>query len=421
MKLGGIKVIKERYEQAKKIYKRIGVDPDVAVEALKQIPISMHCWQGDDVSGFEGEVPLSGGIQATGNYPGKARTPAELMADIDQALRLIPGCHRINLHASYGVFEDGFVDRDQIEPKHFAKWVAFAKERDLGLDFNPTFFSHVKSEVATLSSEDENIRAFWIEHGKRSLKVAEFFAEALGKPTLMNIWIPDGFKDIPADRTTPRARLKEALDQILATDYDRDKVMVAVESKVFGIGIESYTVGSHEFYLNYAAKNNILCLLDNGHYHPTEMVSDKVSSMLLFSPKMALHVTRPVRWDSDHIVLLDDETKEIAKEIIRHGPEKVLLGLDFFDASVNRVAAWVIGMRNMQKALLQALLTPHEQLAALQEKRQFTELLMLQEELKLYPVGDVWDYFCQVNGVPVKEEWFKDVKQYETDVLMKRG
>lgn len=413
-------MIKERYEQAKIIYEKLGIDTELALEKLKQIPISMHCWQGDDVTGFEGDGALSGGIQATGNYLGKARNPQELMQDIDKALSLIPGNHRINLHANYAIFEDGYVDRDKLEPKHFSKWVEFAKERNLGLDFNPTFFSHTKSSLATLSSENEEIRKFWIEHGKRSLKIAEYFATELKTPCLVNIWIPDGFKDIPADRTAPRARLKNSLDQILATEYNKDKVIVAVESKVFGIGIESYTVGSHEFYMNYAAKNDILCLLDNGHYHPTEMVSDKISSMLLFFPKVALHVTRPVRWDSDHIVLFDDETREISKEIIRHGSDKVLIGLDFFDASVNRVAAWVIGMRNMQKSLLQALLTPHEKLSTLQEERKLTELLMLQEELKLYPVGDVWDYFCELNGVPVKESWFEEIKRYENDVLIRR-
>ncbi len=411
---------KQRYELAKEMYKQIGIDTDQALEALKNIPISMHCWQGDDVAGFEGDGALSGGIQTTGNYPGKARTPKELMADIDKALSLIPGTHRINLHANYAIFEDGFADRNELEPKHFRKWVEFAKERGLGLDFNPTYFSHPKSEVATLSSEDEEIRKFWIEHGQACLRIAEYFATELGTPCSMNIWIPDGFKDIPADRMAPRARLKDSLDQILSIDYDKEKVLVAVESKVFGIGMESYTVGSHEFYMNYAAKNDLLCLLDNGHYHPTEMVHDKISSMLLFSPKVALHVTRPVRWDSDHVVLLDDETKEIAKEIIQHGSENVLLALDFFDASINRVAAWVIGMRNMQKALLNALLTPHETLATLQHERQLTELMMLQEEVKLYPMGDVWNYFCEINGVPTKQHWFEEIKQYEEDVLMNR-
>jgi len=409
-----------RYEEARKIYKKLGIDTAVALEKLKAIPISIHCWQGDDVSGFEGVGILSGGIQVTGNYPGKARTPEELMADINMALSLIPGCHRLNLHASYAVFEDGGVDRNQLEPEHFAKWVRFAKDRNLGLDFNPTYFAHPKSDVATLSSEDEEIRSFWIEHGQRCIKIAEYFATELGSPSLLNIWIPDGFKDIVADRTAPRARLKDSLDQIIGINYDKSKVNVAVESKVFGIGLESYTVGSHEFYLNYAAKNDLLCLLDNGHYHPTELVSDKISSMLLFSEKVALHVTRPVRWDSDHIVLFDDETREIAKEIIRHGPERVLLGLDFFDASVNRVAAWVIGVRNMQKALLYALLTPHDRLAKLQSERKLTEVLMLQEEIKTYPLGDVWNYFCEQNDVPVGEAWFEEINKYEKDVQLKR-
>lgn len=412
----------QRYESAKEIYKSIGVNTDEVVEKLKQVAISMHCWQGDDVGGFEGAGELSGGIQATGNYPGKARTPEELMADIDKALSLIPGTHRINLHANYAIFEKGEqVDRDKLEPKHFAKWVEFAKERGLGLDFNPTYFSHEKAEGLTLSSQDEDVRKFWIDHGKACIRISEYFAKELNSPCLMNIWIPDGFKDIPADRMSPRARLKDSLDQILSIDYDKSLVNVAVESKVFGIGMEACTVGSHEFYMNYAAKNNILCLLDNGHYHPTEVVSDKIPSMLLFSEKLALHVTRPVRWDSDHVVLFDDETKEIAKEIVRcNALDRVLIGLDFFDASINRVSAWVVGMRNMQKALLYALLTPNETLSNLQEEKNYTELMMMQEELKLYPFGDVWNYFCQANQVPEKEDWFKEVKEYETQVLLKR-
>lgn len=412
--------VEERYEAAKESYRNIGVDTDQVLENLKNVPISMHCWQGDDVAGFEGEGALSGGIQATGNYLGKARTPKELMEDIDKAMSLIPGKHRLNLHASYAVFEDGFVDRDALEPKHFKKWVEFAKKRGLGLDFNPTYFSHPKAEEATLSSENEEIRQFWIRHGQACLRISEYFAEELGTPCTMNIWIPDGFKDIPSDRKAPRARLKDSLDQILAAGYDKEKVNVAVESKVFGIGMESYTVGSHEFYMNYAAKNDILCLLDNGHYHPTEVVSDKISSMLLFSDKVALHVTRPVRWDSDHVVLLDDETKEIAKEIVMSGTEHVLLALDFFDASINRISAWVVGMRNMQKALLTAMLRPNEKLKGLQENREFTELMVMQEELKLYPAGDVWNYFCEINGVPAKEDWFQEVKAYENNILLKR-
>lgn len=414
--------VKERYEAAKEIYRAVGVDTDAALEALKNIPVSMHCWQGDDVIGFDGAGALSGGIQATGNYPGRARTPEELMADMDEALSLIPGTHRINLHASYAVFEEGeWADRDKLEPKHFAKWVEFAKERGLGIDFNPTLFSHAKAENATLSSEVLEIRKFWIDHVKACIRISEYFAKELGTPCTMNIWIPDGFKDIPADRTAPRARLKDSLDQILSIDYDKSNVFVAVESKVFGIGMESCTVGSHEFYMNYASKNDILCLLDSGHYHPTEVVSDKISSMLLFFDKVALHVTRPVRWDSDHVVLFDDETRAIAGEIIRGGADRVLLALDFFDASINRISAWVVGMRNMQKALLNALLLPNARMAELQNNRQFTELMMLSEEMKTYPLGDVWDYFCEQNGAPVKEAWFEEVKRYEADVLAKRS
>ena len=413
--------VKERYEAAKEIYRAAGVDTDAALEALKNIPVSMHCWQGDDVIGFDGAGALSGGIQATGNYPGRARTPEELMSDMDKALSLIPGTHRINLHASYAVFEDGeWADRDKLEPKHFAKWVEFAKERGLGIDFNPTLFSHVKAENATLSSEVPEIRRFWIDHVKACIRISEYFAQELGTPCTMNIWIPAGFKDIPADRTAPRARLKDSLDQILSIDYDKSKVYVAVESKVFGIGMESCTVGSHEFYMNYASKNDILCLLDSGHYHPTEVVSDKISSMLLFFDKVALHVTRPVRWDSDHVVLFDDETREIAKEIVRGGADRVLLALDFFDASINRISAWVVGMRNMQKALLNALLLPNGKMAELQNERKFT-VMMLSEEMKTYPLGDVWDYFCEQNGAPVKEAWFEEVKRYEADVLVKRS
>ncbi len=412
---------KERYEAAREAYKAVGVDTDAALEALKKIPVSMHCWQGDDVVGFDGAGSLSGGIQTTGNYPGKAASPEELMADIDKALSLIPGTHRINLHASYAIFEAGEkVDRDKIEPKHFAKWVEFAKQRGLGIDFNPTCFSHPKAENGTLSSEIPKIRKFWIDHCKACLKISEYIAAELGKPVTMNIWIPDGLKDIPADRMAPRRRLKDSLDQILSIGYDRSKVYVAVESKVFGIGMESYTVGSHEFYMNYAAKNDLLCLLDNGHYHPTEMVSDKISSMLLFFDKVALHVTRSVRWDSDHVVLFDDETREIAKEIIRNGADRVLLALDFFDASINRISAWVVGMRNMQKALLYALLQPNAAMAKLQEERNFTELMMISEELKCYPFGDVWNYFCEINGVPAKGDWFKEVLTYEKEVLSKR-
>ncbi|NLK74209.1 MAG: L-rhamnose isomerase [Clostridiales bacterium] len=414
---------KQRYESAREIYKRIGVDTDAVLETLKGISISMHCWQGDDVKGFDQDGPLSGGIQATGNYPGKARTPEELMADMDKVFSLVPGKHKINLHASYAIFEDGeHADRDKLEPKHFRKWVEFAKERGLGIDFNPTFFSHSMADSGlTLSSPDDKVRNFWIEHGKACIRISEYFATELGQPCAMNIWIPDGYKDVPADRYSPRARFKDSLDQILSIDYDKEKVLVCLESKVFGIGVESYTVGSAEFCMKYAAYKGILSLMDNGHYHPTEVVSDKLSSMLLFDEKVALHVTRPVRWDSDHVVLFDDETKEIAKEIVRNDAlDRVLIGLDFFDASINRVAAWVTGMRNMQKALLYALLTPYKELAKLQNDGEFTKLMVLQEELKLYPFGDVWNYFCQINGVPEKEDWLDVVKQYEEEVLLKR-
>lgn len=412
----------QRYEETRKIYAEIGVDTDRALETLRHIPISMHCWQGDDVLGFDQDGPLSGGIQATGDYPGRARTPEELMQDIDKAMSLIPGKHKLNLHASYGIFENGeTADRDALEPKHFKKWVGFAKKHGIGLDFNPTFFSHPKAEPFTLSSPDEEIRQFWIRHGQACLRISQYFAEELGQPCVMNIWIPDGYKDIPADRLGPRARFKDSLNQILSIPYDKKKVYVCLESKVFGIGKESYTVGSSEFCLEYAAKNGIISLMDNGHYHPTEVVSDKIPSLLLFQDKLALHVTRSVRWDSDHVVLFDDETKEIAKEIIRNDAiDRIFLALDFFDASINRIAAWVVGMRNMQKALLYALLSPNQRLKELQNTGDFTDLMAEQEELKMYPFGDVWNYFCSQCGVPERGEWMKEVRAYEKEVLMQR-
>lgn len=412
----------DRYQAARERYAAMGVDTDAALRTLDGVSISMHCWQGDDVRGFDQTGPLTGGIQTTGNYPGRARTPQELMQDIDEALRLIPGRHKLNLHASYAIFREGeFADRDALRPEHFEPWVQFAKERGLGLDFNPTFFSHPRAASFTLSSPDEETRRFWIDHGRACIRISQYFAEQLGQPCVMNIWIPDGYKDTPADRTGPRARFKDSLDQILAEPYDREKVFVCLESKVFGIGMESYTVGSSEFCINYAAKNGILSLLDNGHYHPTEVVSDKISAMLLFQDRLALHVTRGVRWDSDHVVRYDDETREIAKEIAQPGVlERVFLALDFFDASINRIAAWVIGMRNFQKALLSALLTPHARFKALQDEGRFTELLALQEELKVYPFGDVWEQYCAQQGVPGTDEWFAEVERYEADVLSKR-
>ncbi len=412
----------KRYESAKLIYEKIGVDTEKAIRKLKDIEISMHCWQGDDVKGFDKKGPLTGGIQATGNYMGAARTPLELMKDMDKVLSMVAGKHKINLHSNYAIFEEGgFVDRDKIEPKHFEKWVEFAKKRDIGIDFNPTFFSHEKAEKFTLSSPDEEIRKFWIRHGQACLKIAEYFATELNKPCVMNIWIPDGYKDIPADRISPRERFKNSLDEILSIPYDKNKVFVCLESKVFGIGFESYTVGSSEFCLNYANKKGIVPLMDNGHYHPTEFVSDKISAMLLFHDKIALHVTRPVRWDSDHVVLFDDETKEIAKEIIKADAiERVFLALDFFDASINRVAAWITGMRNMQKALLYALLSPHEELKRLQNESEYTELMTIQEELKVYPFADIWNYFCYINNVKERQDWFDEIKEYEKEVLSKR-
>lgn len=412
-----------RYEYAKDMYAKIGIDTEAAIEKLSALPISMHCWQGDDVVGFDSKEALSGGIQTTGNYPGKATTPDELMADIDKACSLIPGKKKLNLHASYAIFENGeFADRDAIEPKHFAKWVAYAKERNMGIDFNPTFFSHpmVKDNL-TLSSPDEEVRAFWVRHGKACLKIAEYFAQETGVPCVMNIWIPDGYKDIPADRLAPRARFKESLDEILSIDYDKEKVYITLESKVFGIGLESYTVGSAEFSLSYVNYKGITPLMDNGHYHPTEVVSDKISSLLLFNEKIALHVTRGVRWDSDHVVIFDDETKEIAKEIVAHDAlDRVFIATDYFDASINRVAAWVIGLRNVQKAMLTALLTPHAALAALQNSANTTKLLATQEELKTYPFADVWNEYCSRCGVPVGESWYEEIEKYEAEVLSKR-
>ncbi len=409
------------YEEAKKMYASIGIDTDEAIKKLSSVSISMHCWQGDDVGGFEASGELSGGIQATGNYPGKARNTEELMADIDKALSLIPGKHRINLHAIYADYSDGVVSRDKLEPKHFDKWIEFAKDRGLGIDINPTLFSHpLAADGLTLSHPDENVRRFWIDHCKAIRKIGAYIGEKLGTPCLNNIWIPDGFKETPADRTSPRQRLKDSLDEILSVQYDKNYLVDSVESKVFGIGVESYTVGSHEFYMNYAAKNGCMCLLDNGHFHPTESVADKIPSMLLFSDKVALHVTRGVRWDSDHVVGFTDELKEIAKEIVIAGTEKVIIGLDYFDASINRISCWVMGMRNMQKALLGAMLTPNKKLADCQNTGNFTEMFVLSEEVKSYPLGAVWDKFCEMNNVPVRENWYEEVKEYEKSVLAER-
>ena len=409
------------YEIARERYEKLGVDTENAMKILQGIPISVHCWQGDDVAGFENVGELSGGIQVTGNYPGKARTPAELMADFDKAMSLIPGKHRINLHASYAIFDGETVPRDMLAPAHFAPWVAYAKVRGLGIDFNPTFFGHpmVKDNL-TLSSPCEETRAYWVRHGIACRKIAAYMAKELNDHVVCNVWIPDGFKDIPADRLGPRLRLKQSLDEIFAEKLD--DVIDCVESKVFGIGLESYTVGSSEFYLAYAAHNpRVYNLLDNGHYHPTEKVSDKISALLTQYGKIPLHVTRPVRWDSDHVVLLEDEIKDIAAEIIRcNALDKVLIGLDFFDASINRIAAWVVGVRNMQKALLIALLTPWDKLHALQDTGAFTQLMVDMENIKTYPFGAVWETFCMRNDVPLDNEWLAAVQAYEREVLLRR-
>ncbi|MBR2985422.1 MAG: L-rhamnose isomerase [Clostridia bacterium] len=409
------------YNLAKQQYANLGIDTENAINILKNIPISIHCWQGDDVIGFDGSDNLSGGIQTTGNYPGRARTFEELKQDLHLAFSLMPGKKRLNLHASYAILDGDKVDRDEYLPKHFAKWVKFAKAEGLdGIDFNPTMFSHPNmKDGLSLSSPDESIRNFWIKHCQACIRISEYFADQMGTPSCMNIWIPDGFKDVPADRLSPRLRLKDSLDQILSIDYDKSKVLVAVESKVFGIGVESYTVGNNEFYQNYAATRGICCLLDNGHYHPTEVVSDKIPSLLAFYDTIQLHVTRGVRWDSDHVVLLEDELKEIAKEIVRNNAVgKVKIGLDYFDASINRISAWVTGQRAMSQALLCALLVPHDELKKHQDDGNFTKLMVLQEQTKLMPWGAVWsEYLEQTNTVA---DYYSVIERYEQTVLSNR-
>lgn len=414
----------ERYMAAKEKYAAVGVDTDAAIAALKEIPVSLHCWQGDDVTGFDHDGPLTGGIQTTGDYPGKAATPEQLMQDMAKALELMPGKKKLNLHASYAIFEEGeYVDRDKIEPKHFAKWVSFAKERNMGIDFNPTFFSHDKvKDGLTLSSPDEETRKFWIEHGKACIRISEYFAKETGVPCVMNIWTGDGYKDIPADRMGPRMRYKESIEQILSEPFDKNLVKPCVESKVFGIGVESYTAGSAEFTLSFAASHEgCLPLMDNGHYHPTEVVSDKIPALLCFFPEIALHITRPVRWDSDHVVLFDDETKEMAKEIVRNEAlGRVYMALDYFDAGINRISAWTVGFRSWQKALLNALCTPNQELKKLQDENRMTELMVWQEEIKTFPFGDVWEEYCRQCGVTADKSWFEDIRRYEEEVLLKR-
>ncbi|MCR4771203.1 MAG: L-rhamnose isomerase [Oscillospiraceae bacterium] len=408
-----------RYESAREIYAAAGADTERALARLAEKEISVHCWQGDDVVGFDCGLAASGGIQTTGNYPGRARTPEELMADIDLVLRLTPGKKRLNIHASYAIFENGEkADRNELEPRHFEKWADFAAERGMGLDFNPTFFSHPMAEDGlTLSSPKKEVRDFWIEHGRRCLKIAEYFARRTGSPCLVNFWMPDGLKDRPADREGPRRRMKDSLDAIFAAGCDKELVIPTLESKVFGIGVEAYTAGSAEFCLGYSLKNGITPLVDNGHYHPTETVADKISSLLLFADRIALHVTRHMRWDSDHVASFDDETRDIMCEAVRCGLDRVLIATDFFDASINRISAWVTGIRAVQKALLFALLEP-EGLGRLQDCGDYTALQVRLEESRLLPLGDVWSEFLRRSGV--REDYLGAVKDHEKNVLSLR-
>lgn len=416
------KTVEERYQDAKARYAEIGVDTDAAVKKLQDVKISMHCWQGDDVKGFlnpDGE--LTGGIMSTGNYPGAALTPDELRQDIEKAFSLIPGTHKLNLHAIY-LDADEAVDLNEIEPKHFDKWAKWAKEQGVGLDFNPTFFSHpMMKDGMTLAHPDQAVRDFWIEHGKRSRKIAEYLGKETGQTCINNFWMPDGMKDNPIDRYSPRKRMMESLDEIFAEDLNEEFTQEAVESKLFGLGAEAYTVGSHEFYMGYGLTRDKLICLDAGHFHPTEVISNKLSSLALFSKGIMLHVSRPVRWDSDHVVIMDDELQEIGKEIVRNDLlAKTNIGLDFFDATINRVAAWVVGTRNTQKALLKAMLEPITDLKEMELAGDYTKRLALTEELKDFPYADVWNYFCEVNNAPVGMNWYDEVMNYEREVLSTR-
>lgn len=419
----GNEKLQQQYAWAKEEYAKYGVNVDDVLKRLADVKISMHCWQGDDVTGFMNpDQELTGGISVTGNYPGAAHTPEQLRQDLEKAFSLIPGKHKVNLHAMY-VDTDEKVDLDEIEPAHYAKWVDWAKEQGLGLDFNPTFFSHPNSEDGfTLSHPDKKIRDFWIEHGKRARKVAAYFGEELGQTSVNNFWVPDGFKDNPIDRLAPRKRLMESLDTIFAEELDRKYTLDAVESKLFGLGAEAYTVGSHEFYMGYGITRNKLICMDAGHFHPTEVISNKLSSLSLFSEGILLHVSRPVRWDSDHVVIMDDELQEIGRELVCNDLlGKTHIGLDFFDATINRVAAWVIGTRNTLKSLLKAMLEPTEYLRKIELDGDYTTRLALTEELKDFPFTAVWDYYCETQNVPVREAWLKEVKDYEEKVLVKRS
>jgi L-rhamnose isomerase len=421
--MANTKNIESSYELAKQSYAEIGVDTEKAMSALKNIPISLHCWQGDDVGGFENPDGLSGGgIMATGNYMGKATTADQLRTDLEKAYSLIPGKHRLNLHSIYAETNGKKVDRNELAPEHFTNWIDWAKQNELGLDFNPSYFSHPKADAGfTLSSLDKGIRNFWIEHGIACRKISEQMAKQTGKACVTNIWIPDGYKDIPIDRKIHRQILKDSLDKILAEKLDPKNHLDSVECKLFGIGSESCVIGSHEFYMGYAAKNNTLLCLDAGHFHPTEVISDKITSVLTFIDEILLHVSRPVRWDSDHVVILTDELQAIAQEIIRGSfTDRVHIGLDFFDASINRIAAWTIGTRCMIKALLMALLEPIDSLRKFEADGDFTQRLAMLEELKTAPFGAVWDHYCLTSNVPVGTDWITEVKKYETDVLSKR-
>lgn len=416
------KTVEERYEDAKARYAENGVDTDAALKKLQDVKISMHCWQGDDVKGFlnpDGE--LTGGIMATGDYPGAAHTPDQLRQDVEKAFSLIPGSHKLNLHAIY-LDTDEPVDLDEIEPKHFAKWASWANEQGVGLDFNPTFFSHpMMKDGMTLAHPDKEVRDFWIEHGKRSRKIAEYLGKETGQTCIDNFWMPDGMKDNPIDRYTPRKRMMESLDEIFAEDLNEEYTQESVESKLFGLGAEAYTVGSHEFYMGYGLTRNKLICLDAGHFHPTEVISNKLTSLALFSKGIMLHVSRPVRWDSDHVVIMDDELQEIGKEIVRNDLlGKTNIGLDFFDATINRIAAWVIGTRNTQKALLKAMLEPIEDLKTIELDLDYTKRMALTEELKDFPYADVWNYFCEQNNAPVGMDWYEEVMNYERDILSAR-
>jgi L-rhamnose isomerase len=417
------KGIEQAYKLANERYAALGVDTEKAMERLGRIAISLHCWQGDDVGGFESAAGLSGGgIMATGAYPGKARTADELRADVEKTLSLIPGKHRLNLHAMYAE-TGGKVERNELEPEHFASWVQWAKANGLGMDFNGTYFSHPKAaDGFTLSSADEGIRRFWVEHGIACRKIGAYMGQELGTPCVTNTWIPDGYKDIPADRKGPRERLKKSLDEMLATPMNRRHLLDAVEGKLFGLGSESYVVGSHEFYLSYAVANKTLLCLDMGHFHPTEVVSDKISAVMTFVEELLLHVSRGVRWDSDHVVILSDELQALAQELVRGDYlGRTHIGLDFFDASINRIAAWVIGTRAMLKALLLALLEPSARLRQMETEGDFTSRLAMLEELKTLPFGAVWDYYCTRANVPAGDAWLREVKAYEKDVLGKRA